>query len=248
MGRLVFVFLFLVSIVSNSLLNASFAAEDSNLEHQKHGFSTRYTAEAKNFAYDQIELEIIEIDDAEKHPEAFPLHTKLYGKLTEHRLPRRISRDEIRKFHLDKALLPNGKTEKIDELIKVRTVRKTETAYWAGNMALLGAAQTLAITIDFVSVGLPVARGGTALWGMGHYMYEAREGESKLKEGAKGFVKGALLPLPFFVLKGDPLYIHPGSKILINKDRDKEYINACLIKKDNNIKLEAAYREKYKIQ
>ncbi len=243
MGRLIFVFLFLLSLVFNFSTQTVLAA--SLAQHQ---FSTRHTAEAKNFAYDQIELEIIDVDDADKHPEAFPVGTKLYGKLIEHRGPRRISRDEIRKFKLEKALLPNAKTEKIDEVIKIRTVRKTETAYWAGNMALLGTAQVLAITVDFVSVGLPVARGGTAIWGMGHYMYEAREGESKLKEGAKGFVKGALLPFPFFVLKGDPLYIHPGSKILISKDRNKEYINACLIKRDNNIKLEAAYRDKYKTQ
>ena len=52
------------------------------------------------------------------------------------------------------------------------------------------------------------------------YMNHA-PGENKWKIGTIGFFRGLFSPLPFMVLKGDPLYIHPGSTILIHKIVEK---------------------------
>ncbi|MFM7458463.1 MAG: hypothetical protein ACKO3R_07380 [bacterium] len=256
MKRLFFLLLFLITSLftnfqptySADKLQETQISSHNGVSLHAHNFCGGYKTKALIFAHDAIELEVTEALNLKDYPESFPVGTRFYGKLIEHREPRRISRDEIRKFHLERAILPNGKTEAIDELIKIRATKKTEAAYWVGNALLAGTGQVLGITLDFVSIGLPVARGGTAIWGMADQIYESRAGESKFKEGAKGFVKGALLPIPFFVLKGDPLYIHPSSTIVIHKDKNKEYINAGLIRKYNDIKLEAEYRNKYHIQ
>lgn len=240
MKRLSFVFLFLSLLLANLHLNVFASGKSySELEKLACRFCGAYETKALNFAKDNIELEVVKVSDLEKYPASFPVSTKLYGSLCEHRDARRISRDEIRKFHLTKAVLPSGKVESLDKFIKVRTVRKTETAYWATNSAFLVTGGVLALTADAITMALPIGRGGIALWGFGHYAYEARKGESRLREGAKGFVKGALMPIPFLVLKGDPLYIHPGSVIVLHGNK----INASLIKKYNDIQLEAKYRE-----
>ena len=248
MKRLFFILLFLItSLFTNS--EAVYSADKiRETQQENHNFCGGYKTKATSFAHDAIELEVTEVLNLEDYPGSFPLGTKFYGNLIEHRERRRISRDEIRKFHLKRALLPSGKTEAIDAVIKIRAVKKTEITYWVGNALLSTTGQVLGLTLDFVSIGLPVARGGTAIWGMADQIYESRAGESKFKQGAKGFVKGAFLPIPFFVLKGDPLYIHPGSTIVIHKDKNKEYIHAGLIRKYNDIKLEAEYKDKYHIQ
>ena len=248
MKRLFFLLLFLITSLLTNFQPIYSADKIQETPISSHNFCGGYNTKAKVFARDSIELEVIEVLNLKDYPDSFPVGTRFYGNSIEHRERRRISRDEIRKFHLERAVLPNGKTEAIDEIVKIRAVKKREVAYWLGNALFSTTGQVLSITLDFVSIGLPVARGGTAIWGMADQIYESREGESKLKEGSKGFVKGALMPLPFIILKGDPLYIHPGSTIVIHKDKNKEYINAGLIRKYNDIKLEAEYRDKYNIQ
>ena len=149
-----------------------------------------------------------------------------------------MSKDEIRKFNITKAELPDGSTVALDEIIKVRPTNKLVKTRYGGFFFITETAQILGLTIDALTVGLPVGRGGAALWSMGHYLYESRPGENKWKIGTVGFFRGLFSPIPFMVFKGDPLYIHPGSTILVHKNRDKDYINASLIKKYNDIQLE----------
>lgn len=211
------------------------------------GLVTKATA----FGYDTVELEVLESKKLEKKPEkyadAFPVGTKFYGELVEHRGIRRMSKDEIKKFKISQAVLPNGETVELDEIIKIRPTNKLVKTRYGGFFLISETAQILGLTIDALTVGLPVGRGGAALWSMGHYLYESRPGENKWKIGTIGFFRGLFSPLPFMVLKGDPLYIHPGSTILIHKNRDKEYINASLIKRKNDIELEEEFRTNMKL-
>lgn len=199
---------------------------------------------ATDFGFNSVRLEVVESKKLDKYSDAYPIGTKFYGELVEHRSVRRMSKDEIKKFKISKAILPNGETVELSETIKIRPTNKLVKTRYTGFFLISETAQILGLTIDALTVGLPVGRGGAALWSMGHYLYESRPGENKWKIGTIGFFRGLFSPLPFMVLKGDPLYIHPGSTILIHKNRGKEYINASLIKRKNDIELEEEFRTK----
>ena len=237
----------LVTFISLLFIANTFA----NLPVAAYDFYGGLVTKASAWGFDTIELEVTESKKLKKNPEkyadAYPVGTKFYGQMIEHRDIRRMSKDEIKKFHLYKAVLPNGEEVKVDEIIKVRPPNKLVKTRYGGFFAITETAQILGLTIDALTVGLPVGRGGAALWSMGHYLYESRPGENKWKIGTEGFFRGLFAPIPFMIFRGDKLYIHPDSTILIHKNRGKEYINASLIKKYNDIGLEEEFRTKMKL-
>ena len=149
---------------------------------------------ATDFGFNSVELEVVESKKLEKNPkkyaDAFPVGTKFYGELVEYRDVRRMSKDEIKKFKLSKATLPSGEVVALNEIIKIRPTNKLVKTRYTGFFLITETAQILGLTIDALTVGLPVGRGGAALWSMGHYLYESREGENKWKIAGEGFFRG----------------------------------------------------------
>ncbi len=164
----------------------------------------------------------LEVTSSEEES-AFPKGTVLHGKFTEHREKRRLSRSEIVKVELGSATLPNGSVEKLDQTLKIIPRSKHRNLRWAGNTAFMATGLVLGIAADTVTLGLPIGRGGLAAWTAA--MDASETDGSKLKAGAKGFVKGALQPLPWLISRGLDLNLEPGSIVEINDGGD-EYLVA----------------------
>ncbi len=160
----------------------------------------------------------LEVTGSEEE-DAFPAGTVLHGKFTEHREKRRISRNEIAKVEITSATLPNGSTEKVSRTLKIIPKSKHRNLRWAGNTAFLITGTTLALAADAVTLGLPIGRGGLAAWTAA---LDASETDgSKLKAGAKGFIKGALQPLPWLIMRGSDLNLTQGSIVEIDDGGDE---------------------------
>ncbi len=162
-----------------------------------------------------IDFEVTGSDEED----AYPAGTVLHGKFTEHREKRRISRNEIAKVEIASATLPNGTTEKVNRVLKIIPKSKHRNLRWAGNTAFLATGITLGLAADTVTLGLPIGRGGLAAWTA---ILDASETDgSKLKAGAKGFVKGALQPLPWLIMRGLDLNLTQGSVVEIDDGGDE---------------------------
>ena len=98
----------------------------SGLPVKAYDFYGGLITKATEFGFDTVELEVVESKKLDKNPEkyadAFPVGTKFYGKLVEHRDIRRFSKDEIKKFQIHQAVLPSGEKVAVDEIIKVRLI------------------------------------------------------------------------------------------------------------------------------
>ncbi len=162
-----------------------------------------------------IDLDVVSTEE----DDGFPKGTVLHGKFTEHREKRRISRNEIAKVEIASATLPNGSTEKVNRVLKIIPKSKHRNLRWAGNTAFLATGVTLGLAADFLTLGLPIGRGGLGVW---NGIMDASETDgSKLKAGAKGFVKGALQPLPWLIMRGSDLNLTQGSIVEIDDGGDE---------------------------
>lgn len=163
--------------------------------------------------------------------EPYPIGTVFSGTFVEHRGRRRISRNEILKAKITTATLPSGKVEQLNKVIKIVPRHKRQNIQWAGNTALATAGGVLSLTADTVTLGLPISRGGLAVWTAIHEVNEREEGASRWKAAGGGFLKGAFMPVSMLVLKGDPLNLETGSIVYIGKDRGPEkYIRASKVR------------------
>ncbi len=131
------------------------------------------------------------------------------------------------------AKLPDGTLEKIDNNIKVKPrvfLNSLNGIQLAGDVL----STVLKVTVSVWSAGVPVGRGVKAVSEAAFAVYNTPVKESKWKEGTKGFVKGALFPLPELVLKGEELPIHDESYIWIQDARkEKQNLSAFLVKRKN---------------
>jgi hypothetical protein len=213
--------IFLISILSLFLINPVFSAE----------FSVDHFAEIVSVSDSQIVLKVTELE--EQSSSAFPVGTVLTGSVSQHLNPKHFMRDEKIKLNLHTAQYPSGQTEAISYrmMLKPRTFINTRQF---GNMAFGTTGVVLSLTTDMLTLGLPISRGGRALWEMGYEIYDTPKGHSKFKHGAKGFVRGALFPIPDLVMKGQKLPLHEGSTIEIFDDADSDkQLTAKLIKRLN---------------
>jgi hypothetical protein len=166
---------------------------------------------------------------------SYPIGTVFTAKKVAFVERKRFSRDAKLTVELKEAILPNGHREALNRKLRIRAVNRQEPLEYTGNVLIGVTGLVLGLTIDALTVALPVVRGGSAVWSAGHYIYEAPEGSSKTKAGLDGFMRGAFRPIPWMILKGDKLDIHKGSIIYIGKaksDPDK-LMKAGLIKKYN---------------
>lgn len=183
----------------------------ANSVYAAHDFTADLRTEVTSFDQRQIRLKVIEVSDTEDK-NSFPQGTVFIGDVTDHKPNRRLMRDEVYYVQLHTAVLANGSQEKIDQELKIKP-QKIFSVRNAGTAAIVTAGGVLGITIDFLTIGLPVVRGGKALWEAGWEASEVPEGKSKWKAGTIGFIKGALFPLPEIFLKADPLPIEAGNQI-----------------------------------
>ena len=183
---------------------------------QARPFDERLHLEVLNYDGKTLSMKVTEGDDD------LPKSTVLYAKVFEHKPNRRFMRSEYIKADLTEAVFPNGTSKNLNRKLKVRTKRFGGRRA-IGNGVIGTTGLVLGITIDFLAVGLPVARGGLALWNAGYNIHEKDEDQSAIKEGAKGFIKGALFPLPQLVLKSKRLNLKPGSEVvLLSADADDQ--------------------------
>jgi len=213
--------IFLISILSVFLINPVFSVE----------FSVDHFAEIVSLSDSQIVLKVTKLE--EQSATAFPVGTVLTGSVSQHLNPKHFMRDEKIKLNLHTAQMPDGKSQSINYrmVIKPRTFINSRQF---GNMAFVTAGGVLSLTTDMLTLGLPISRGGRALWEMSYEIYDTPKGHSKFKHGAKGFVKGALFPIPDLIMKGQKLPLHEGSTIEIFDDADSDkQLTAKLIKRLN---------------
>lgn len=181
------------------------------------GFHSRLEAEVRSLTDNEISFKITK--QKKNDEESFPVGTIIHGLITEHKPNRRVYRDEFYKLQLDSATLPNGTVLKLDQESKIRP-RKFLNPQMAGIGAIATTGGVLGITIDFLTLGLPVVRGGLAVWDAAYEIYDRPEGASAWKAGAKGFMDGALFPLPQIFMKARRTGMETGSKLTIYPAKD----------------------------
>ncbi len=176
------------------------------------GFCTKQEGEVTKYTDSDISFKIVK--QKKEHGDNFPLGTLIHGTITAHRPNRRVYRDEYVKVHLDRAVLPNGTQVSLDQEMKIRP-RKFLNPQMAGIGVIAATGGVLGITIDFLTLGLPIVRGGLAVWDAGYEIYDRPQGASAWKAGTKGFIDGALFPLPQLVMKARKIGMEEGSKLVI---------------------------------
>jgi hypothetical protein len=183
-------------------------------------FTSDYKSKVISLSDTKIQLEITEAEAAEEGT-PFPVGSVLNLSIKEKVVKKRPVRDARYMTMLDSVSLPSGEVINQNREFNLKP-RKFFNVRNSGS-ALIGAAGlTLTIVIDGLTIGLPVARGGKALWDMGYEIYDTPKSQSKFKNGAKGFVLGALFPIPQLFIRGRSLDIHEGSTIFISETDDPE--------------------------
>ena len=207
---------------------------------QAYFFATDLEAQVLTLNDKEIELIVTQHDD-KNETEVFPIGTIFKGKFFEYSFKKHFLRDEYLKLHLYQAILPNQKIIKVDKDIKIRprVIISNKHSIQLGGAIL---ATVLKFTVAVWSVGFPTGRGIKAVTDSAYAVYDTPSKESKWKQGTKGFVKGALFPLPELVLKGEELPIHNESYIWIQDAKEHEKKLTAFILKRKNIYL---HKEKY---
>lgn len=204
----------------------------NNLNAQAHYFATDVETKVLSLNNDNIQLVVTELD-SNKRPSVYPIGTVLKGKFREYNFRRHFLRDEYMKIHFYEAQLPDGSNEKMDNDIKVKP--RVFISLQNNLPAIGGITETvLNATVAVWSVGFPVGRGVKALVDGAYGIYNTPSKESKWKQGSKGFIKGALFPLPELFLKGEEVALHDKSYLWIqDADQDKKDLTAFVVKRKN---------------
>ena len=137
-------------------------------------------------------------------------------------------RSEYIKANITEAVFPNGTKRDLNRQLKIRTKRFGGKRA-VGNSVVGTAGLVLGITIDFITVGLPVARGGLGLWNAGYNIHEKDADESAFIEGGKGFLSGVLFPLPQLVLKSKKLDLETGSEVVFMSTDDDDQVKGIAL-------------------
>ncbi len=219
-------------------------------KHAKYYFDGDLKTEVVMHDENILRLEVI---DNSGEDYAYPIGTLFTGHFLSHKNRRFFSLDEVEKFELETARLPDGEVVRLkNKRLKIKADGRFDGAYQFGRSTLSTAGFILSIAVDSLFLGIPVGRGGFALFYTLSALTEAPKCVNKVVEGFKGFLRGALYPLPQILGKGDKLVVHEKSTIMIGHDpyhnvyaklkrfigslllRDKEkYISAKLIIKTN---------------
>ncbi|MBT6842226.1 MAG: hypothetical protein HOA17_00325 [Candidatus Melainabacteria bacterium] len=205
--------IFTVLVLLSSLIGSVVSAAD---------FNSRLKLQVLNYDGKKLSLKVTETNDN------FPASTVLYSTITEHKPNRRLMRSEYIKANITEAVFPNGTKRDLNRQLKIRTKRFGGKRA-VGNSVVGTAGLVLGITIDFITVGLPVARGGLGLWNAGYNIHEKDADESAFIEGGKGFLSGVLFPLPQLVLKSKKLDLETGSEVVFMSTDDDDQVKGIAL-------------------
>lgn len=172
----------------------------------------------------------------EKKENAFPVGTIFRGEIKEGVPNKRLSRDQKIYVNIYEAQLPDGNKFELNERFKIRAINTHEILWFSGNTAFLTAGFVTGLVLDTFAYGIPIGRGGFAVWNAFNRAYDTPPAKNSTKAFGLGFLEGALSPIPQIYLRGDLVNLHTGSKIVIGKKRkNRNYIRAGLLKKQNYI-------------
>jgi hypothetical protein len=159
----------------------------------------------------------------------YPVGTEFVGHVIKHRPELRFMLDEYVIVQVDKVILPDGSVQPEDLKFKVKPRRFYLNPRGVGNTAVGATALTLGIIFDATVVGLPISRGGFAVWNCLSGIHERPKGASRLKAGSKGFIAGAFYPLPHLLRKAYTLdQLKVGARITIDKERKGRSVDATV--------------------
>lgn len=217
-------FILLLIILLNPI--PSLAAEQFKLKvNQSYSLPCDLHTTITKWDGENINLEIYEVED-DKSP--YPIGTEFIGKVLSTKEAKRLSRNESKSIQISSVKLPDGSIHPEDIKIKLQA-SQILTEEKAGAITILATAIPLALVLDALVVGLPVSRGGLAIWFSTMAVRNTPEGSSKLKAGTIGFAKGAIYPLPLIVAKGKTLDgLAVGSKISIDEESKGKSLDAFL--------------------
>lgn len=174
-----------------------------------------------------LNLKVYDIQDPDKSQ--YPVGVEFLGKVVKHRVEKRFMLDEYVIVQVDKVKYPDGSLRDEDLKFKVRPRRFYKNPRGIGNTVVGAAAITLGLTLDATVVGLPVSRGGFAVWNCVSGIHERAEGASAWKAGAKGFVAGAFYPIPHLLGKAYKLdQLKEGARVTIDSERKGRSVDATL--------------------
>lgn len=203
-----------------------------------HSFRSKSDAEITKYTDKEV---IFKITRQRKiNEESFPVGTLIHGNIVEHKPNRRVYRDESLKLVLDKATLPNGTVVPFEQNLKIRP-RKLLNPQMAGIGVIAATGGVLGITISFLTIGMPIVRGGLAVWDAGYEIYDKPIGGSAWKAGTKGFLDGALFPLPQLFLKARKLGMEDGTKVVVYPAKEGKTVYISVPRK--NTRIEAHRKE-----
>ena len=204
----------LISVVIVSLLSVSF------LRASAYDFTSDYKSKVLSVSDTNIQLQITEAEAAEEGT-PFPVGSIINLSVKEIFPKKRPIRDAHYATVIDSISLPSGEVISSNREFNIRP-RKFYNVRNSGSAVIGATGLTLALVIDGLTIGLPVARGGKALWDMSYEIYDTPKSQSKFKNGAKGFILGAFFPLPQLFIRGRSLDIHKDSTIFISETDDAE--------------------------
>jgi hypothetical protein len=218
-------FILLLIILLNPI--PSLAAEQFKLKvNQSYSLPCDLQTTVTQWDGQNINFKIFEVED-DKSP--YPIGTEFIGKVISTKEAKRLSRSESKMIQISSVKLPDGSFEPEDIKIKLLPSQFL-TEDKAGAIAIGAPALTLTLVIDGLLVGLPVSRGGLAIWFSTMAVRNAAPGTSKLKAGTIGFAKGAIYPIPLLVAKGKTLDgLAVGSKVSIDEESRGKSLDAFLI-------------------
>lgn len=167
---------------------------------------------------ENLNLKVYDIQDPEKTD--YPVGVEFLGHVVKRRPPLRFMMDEYVIVEVNKARYPDGTLRDENLKFKIRPRRFYKNPRGIGNTVVGTTALVLGLTLDTTVVGLPVSRGGFAVWNCISGIHERPEGTSKLKAGTIGFIAGAFYPLPHLLRKAYKLdQLEPGARVTIDSER-----------------------------
>lgn len=224
------IFLSLSLAISFLLINPVYAdgSEKVELKARKY-YSFPVDMETRVTKWDGEKLSLKVYDMKRTKKEHYPIGTEFVGHVIKHREEMRFMIDEYVIVQVDKVVLPDGTVQPEDLKFKVRPRRFYMNPRGVGNTVVGATALTLGIIFDATVVGLPISRGGFAVWNCVSGIHERPEGASRLKAGSKGFIAGAFYPLPHLLRKAYKLdQLEEGARVTIDKERKGRSVDATV--------------------
>ena len=220
-------FILSLVLIASFLIQPVSAGSVKTGEVQYYSFPSDMETTVTKWDGDNLNLKVYEIQDPDKSD--YPVGVEFIGHVIKRRSGKRFMMDDYVIVQVDQMKFPDGTFKKEKLKFKVKPRRFLKNPRGVGNTVIGATAITLGFTLDALVVGLPVSRGGFAVWNCISGIHERAEGASKLKAGAKGFVAGAFYPLPHLLRKAYNLdELKVGARLTLDSERKGRSIDATV--------------------